>query len=129
MHFGFGIITSFGFGRNFGSKSNQKPKFDDIPFSHYHLLRTKKNSNICSQTFFIKHFLNISGVGFKLVERTLSNQLFNSSSLDIEVLSISVSVCSVFRFRFRYRFRPNRNFGISVLVQITVSVDHKPRYH
>ncbi len=94
MHFGFGfgIITSSGFGQNFGSKSNQKPKFDDIPFSHSHLLRTKKNSNICSQTFFIKHFLNISGVGFKLVVRTLSNQLFNSSWLDIEVLSILVSV-------------------------------------
>jgi hypothetical protein len=28
MHFGFGfgIIQSFGFGRNFGSKSNRKPK-------------------------------------------------------------------------------------------------------
>ncbi len=56
---------------------------------HSHILtykEQKKNSNICSQTFFIKHFLNISGVGFKLVVRTLSNHLFNSSSLDIEVL-------------------------------------------
>jgi hypothetical protein len=115
MHFGFGfgIITSFGFGQNFGSKTNRKPKFDDIPFSHSHLLRTKKkkkfkhfSSIILHQTFFIKHFLYISGVSFKLVVRTLSNQLLNSSSLDIRsfvnfgfgfgfgmlYLSVSVSV-------------------------------------
>jgi hypothetical protein len=28
--FGFGIIQSFGFGRNFGFKSNRKPKFVNI---------------------------------------------------------------------------------------------------
>ncbi len=33
MHidFGFGIITSFGFGLNFVPKSNQKPKFGNLP--------------------------------------------------------------------------------------------------
>jgi hypothetical protein len=42
MHFGFGIITSFGFGRNFGSKSNRKPKFAEVPLSQIECQNIKK---------------------------------------------------------------------------------------
>jgi hypothetical protein len=60
MHFGFGfgIITSFGFGQNFCSKSKRKPK---LVKTHIYYKRGKKNF----QAFFFKHSLNVSGVGFK----------------------------------------------------------------
>ena len=34
MHFGFGIIPSFSFDRNFGLKLNQKPKFDETTITN-----------------------------------------------------------------------------------------------
>jgi hypothetical protein len=30
--FGFGLVQAFGFGRNFGSKCNQKLKYEDTAF-------------------------------------------------------------------------------------------------
>jgi hypothetical protein len=33
--FGFGLVQTFGFGRNFGSKRNRKPKYEDTVSKQY----------------------------------------------------------------------------------------------
>jgi hypothetical protein len=33
--FGFGLVQTFGFGQNFGSKRNRKPKYEDTVFKQY----------------------------------------------------------------------------------------------
>jgi hypothetical protein len=44
--FGFGLVQAFGFGRNFGSKCNRKPKYEDTVFKQYKKLFESISSNI-----------------------------------------------------------------------------------
>jgi hypothetical protein len=66
MHFGFGfgIITTFGFGRNFGSKLNRKPKFIS---TRNHCFKGKIFKKMKKKKKFIKHFLNVIGLDYNFI--------------------------------------------------------------
>jgi hypothetical protein len=134
MHFGFsfGIITSFGFGQNFGSKLNQKPKL----FIYYnHCLTTLRNciykfiKNVHPLLFCqIKPFLIMTTSLCMLYKLCLNNckkflalQLRNSTEVDFGfgfgMLCLSVSVSVQTQPKFRYLgFSSNYGFGRSLIL-------------
>jgi hypothetical protein len=67
MHlgFGFGIITSFGFGQNFGFGMHFGFGFGIITSFGFGQNFCSKRGKKKFQAFFFKHSLNVSGVGFK----------------------------------------------------------------
>ncbi len=114
MHFGFGILQSFGSGRNFGSKLNRKPKSelstitDSVQKIHIFLTLRKY--------FFSQHFLMWVVHGewsflwpFNCNYLVLATK--NSFLLDKQDILLRCNLSFDFGFRFGFRFRYARSFG------------------